>query len=57
MEKWKYQPDKKRFPGAELKDFRDTIYYELFIAKLDAYGFDKNSDLQLYETQKTTSNV
>ena len=52
MEKWKYQPDKKRFAGAELKDLRDTIYYQLFIAKLNAYGFDKNSLELIYSYKK-----
>ena len=45
-EKWKASLDKKGYTGAVLvylsKAF-DTINYELLLATLNAYGFDKNS--------------
>ena len=46
LEKWKKVLDDKGYAGAILMDLSkafDTINYELLIAKLDAYGFSKNS--------------
>ena len=46
IEKWEKALDNKGFGGAVLMDlFKafDTINYDLLIAKLHAYGFDKNS--------------
>ena len=46
IEKWKESLDKKGYAGAILMDLSkafDTINHELLIAKLYAYGFDKNA--------------
>ena len=46
IEKWKKALDNKKHAGAILTDLSkafDCINHELLIAKLDAYGFDKNS--------------
>ena len=46
VEKWKASLDKKGYAGAVLMDLSkafDTINHELLIAKLNAYGFDKNA--------------
>ena len=46
IEKWKNALDKKKHAGAILTDRSkafDCINHELLIAKLEAYGFDKNA--------------
>ena len=46
IEKWKSSLDKKEYAGAILMDLSkafDTINHELLLAKLHAYGFDKQS--------------
>ena len=46
VEKSKASLDKKGYAGAILMDLSkafDTIIHELLLAKLNAYGFDKNS--------------
>ena len=46
IEKWKRALDNKKHAGAILTDLLkafDCINHELLIAKLDAYGFDKNA--------------
>ena len=46
VEKWRMALDNKGFAGAVLMDLSkafDTLDHELLLAKLDAYGFDKNS--------------
>ena len=46
VEKWKASLDKKGYARAVLMDLLkafDTINHELLLAKLNAYGFDKNS--------------
>ena len=46
VEKWKTSLDKKGYTGVVLMDLSktfDTINQELLLAKLNAYGFDKNS--------------
>ena len=46
IEKWKASLDKKGFAGAILMDLSkafDTIYHELLIGKLHAYGINKES--------------
>ena len=46
IEKWKKALDNKKHAGAILTDLSkafDCINHELLMAKLDAYGFDKNA--------------
>ena len=46
IEKWKQSLDNKGFAGAVLMDLSkafDTINHELLVAKLHAYGFNKDS--------------
>ena len=46
IEKWKVSLDNKGFAGAILMDLSkafDTINHELLIAKLHAYGFNRNA--------------
>ena len=46
VEKWKASLDKKGYAGAVLMDLSkafNTINHELLLAKLNAYGFDKNA--------------
>ena len=46
IEKWKESSEEKGIPGAILRDLSkafDTINHELLIAKLAAYGFNKQS--------------
>ena len=46
IEKWKEYLDKKGFGGAILMDLSkafDTLNHDLLLAKLHAYGFDKNA--------------
>ena len=52
VEKWEASLDKKGYAGAILIDLSrafDTINHELLFAKLNAYGFDKNS-LQIIQS-------
>ena len=52
IEKWKDALDKKHYAGAVLMDLSkafDTLNHELLLAKLHAYGFDRNS-LHLIES-------
>ena len=46
VQQWKGSLDKKGYAGAVIMDLSktfDTINYELFLAKLNACGFDKRS--------------
>ena len=46
LEKWRVALDRRGYGGGILMDLSkafDTLNQELLIAKLDAYGFDKNS--------------
>ena len=65
MEKWKVILDKNGYAGTVLKDLSkafDTINHDFLIAKLNAYGFTKNS-LKLiksylsYRLQRTKINT
>ena len=46
IEKWNFMPDKKEYVGAILMDLSkviDKINYTLLVAKLNAYGFSKET--------------
>ena len=55
IEKWKHMLDNRGYAGAILMDLSkafDTINHELLLAKLYAYGFDKNA-LRLFRSYLT----
>jgi len=55
MEMWKKALDEKKQPGAILTDLSkafDCLNHDLLIAKLDAYGFDKNALMLVYNYLK-----
>ena len=59
IEKWKKALDNKKHAGAILTDLSkafDCITHELLIAKLDAYGFDKNALKFILLNRKKTKN-
>ena len=57
IEKWKHMLDNRGYAGAILMDLSkafDTINHELLLAKLYAYGFEKNSlrSIKSYLTER-----
>ena len=60
IEKWKTQLDKNKIVGAALLDLSkafDCIPHDLLIAKLDAYGFDKEALSLIYSYLKNKKQV
>ena len=60
IEKWKSILNRSGFAGAVLRDLSkafDTINHELLVAKLHAYGFDKNSLRVIFIILLTVGNV
>ena len=57
VENWKKELDNKKYVGAILMDLSkafDCIPHELFIAKMDAYGFSKNALTFFFFLPETT---
>ena len=60
IEKWKTQLDKNKIVGAALLDLSkafDCVPHDLLIAKLDAYGFDKEALSLIYSYLKNKKQV
>ena len=60
VEEWQEQIDHNKIVGTVLLDLSkafDCIPHDLFIAKLNAYGFDKNTLTLLFSYLKTENDL